>query len=185
MRRGEAMPRAGQSRFESGEAYDDGMNLRDIPLTTVDGETTTLAEYSDQVVLVVNVASKCGFTPQYEQLEELQKQYGPRGFTVLGFPCNQFLGQEPGSGEEIQEFCSLNYGVTFPLMEKVKVNGRHQHPLFAELHGVPDTAGKSGKVKWNFEKFVIAPNGAVSRFRSKTRPDDPEVIGAIEAGLPE
>lgn len=160
------------------------MSLRDISLTTINGETTSLAAHADDVVLVVNVASKCGFTPQYEQLEELQKHYGPRGFTVLGFPCNQFLGQEPGDAEQIQEFCSVTYGTTFPLMEKVKVNGRGKHPLFAELHDVPDATGRAGRIKWNFEKFVIAPDGSVSRFRSKTRPDDPEVIGAIEAALP-
>lgn len=160
------------------------MSLRDIPLTTINGEQTSLAEHANEVVLVVNVASKCGFTPQYEQLEELQKRYGSQGFTVLGFPCNQFLGQEPGSAEQIQEFCSVTYGATFPLMEKVKVNGRGQHPLFAELREVPDASGKAGRVRWNFEKFVIAPDSTISRFRSKTRPDDPEIIAAIEAGLP-
>lgn len=160
------------------------MSLRDIPLTTINGEQTSLAEHANEVVLVVNVASKCGFTPQYEQLEELQKHYGSRGFTVLGFPCNQFLGQEPGSAEQIQEFCSVTYGTTFPLMEKVKVNGRDQHPLFAELREVPDASGKAGRVRWNFEKFVITPDGSISRFRSKTRPDDPEIIATIEAGLP-
>lgn len=160
------------------------MNLRDIPLTTIDGASTSLADYADQVVLVVNVASKCGFTPQYEQLEELQKRYGPRGFSVLGFPCNQFLGQEPGSEGEIQEFCSVTYGTTFPLMEKVKVNGRNQHPLFAELHEARDANGKDGRVKWNFEKFLIRRDGTVSRFRSRTRPDDPEIIEAIESALP-
>jgi glutathione peroxidase len=160
------------------------MSLRDIPLTTIDGEATTLADYADKVVLVVNVASKCGLTPQYEKLEQLQREYEGRGFTVLGFPCNQFLGQEPGSTDEIKEFCSTTYGVTFPLMDKVKVNGRNKHPLYAELTQTADADGKAGKVKWNFEKFVITPSGHVSRFRPQTQPDDPAVVAAIEAELP-
>ncbi len=159
------------------------MGIRDIELTTIDGEPAKLADYTDKVVMVVNVASKCGLTPQYEKLEELQKQYQSRGFTVLGFPCNQFLGQEPGSTDEIKEFCSTTYGVTFPLMDKVKVNGRGKHPLYAELTQVKDADGKAGKVKWNFEKFVISPDGAISRFRPSTQPDAPEVIAAIESGL--
>lgn len=161
------------------------MSLRDIPLTTIDGSTTTLADYDDKVVLVVNVASKCGLTPQYEKLEALQKEYGEQGLTVLGFPCNQFFGQEPGSAEQIQEFCSTTFGVTFPLFEKTKVNGKHAHPLYAELTKVEDAEGKAGKVKWNFEKFVVAPSGTVSRFRPSTQPDAPEVIAAIENGLAE
>ncbi|MFB9309818.1 glutathione peroxidase [Agromyces hippuratus] len=161
------------------------MDIRDIPLTTIDGASTSLAEYADQVVMIVNVASKCGLTPQYEKLEALQREYGDRGFTVLGFPCNQFAGQEPGSGDDIKEFCSMTYGVSFPLMEKVKVNGRNRHPLYAELTSVADGNGKSGRVKWNFEKFVVQPSGQVQRFRPTTQPDDPEVIAAIEAGLAE
>jgi glutathione peroxidase len=160
------------------------MGIRDIELTTIEGEATTLADYADKVVMVVNVASKCGLTPQYEKLEQLQKEYEDRGFTVLGFPCNQFLGQEPGTTDEIKEFCSTTYGVTFPLMDKVNVNGRHKHPLYAELTQVEDQNGKAGKVKWNFEKFVISPDGAVSRFRPTTQPDAPEVIAAIENALP-
>lgn len=160
------------------------MNLREIPLTTIDGDATSLADYADQVVLVVNVASKCGLSPQYETLEQLQARYQERGFTVLGFPCNQFLGQEPGDAEEIKEFCSLTYGVTFPLMEKTKVNGRHKHPLYELLHEVRDGDGKKGRVKWNFEKFVIAPDGTVSRFRPTVVPDDPAIVSAIEAALP-
>lgn len=159
------------------------MSIRDIPLTTIDGEPTSLAEHADEVVLVVNVASRCGLTPQYEQLEELQRRYGDRGFTVIGFPSNQFL-QEGGSADEIKEFCSTTYGVTFPLMEKTKVNGRGAHPLYAELKQTPDADGKAGRVKWNFEKFVITPSGAVSRFRPTTLPDDPAVIAAVEAELP-
>jgi glutathione peroxidase len=160
------------------------VSIRDIPLTTIDGSTTTLADLGDKAVRVVNVASRCGNTPQYEKLEELQKQYADRGFTVLGFPCNQFMGQEPGTAEEIQEFCSTTYGVTFPLMEKTRVNGWHKHPLYAELTQVPDAEGHAGRVKWNFEKFVIASDGSVSRFRPSTQPDDPAVIEAIEKALP-
>lgn len=159
------------------------MGIRDIELTDIDGKPTTLAAYDGQVVMVVNVASRCGLTPQYEKLEQLQKQYGEQGFTVLGFPCNQFLGQEPGSTDEIKEFCSTTYGISFPLMDKIKVNGRSKHPLYAELTQVADADGKAGKVKWNFEKFVISPDGAVSRFRPATQPDDPAVIAAIENGL--
>lgn len=161
------------------------MGIRDVSLTTIDGGTTTLADYADQTVLVVNVASRCGLTPQYEKLEQLQKQYQDRGFTVLGFPCNQFMGQEPGSNEDIKEFCSTTYGISFPLMDKIKVNGRNRHPLYAELTQVVADDGKAGKVKWNFEKYVISPDGTVSRFRPATQPDDPAVIAAIEAGLDE
>lgn len=160
------------------------MNLREIPLTTIDGDETTLAAHADQAVLIVNVASRCGLTPQYTKLEELQRRYADRGFTVIGFPCNQFLNQEPGDAEEIKTFCSTSYGVTFPLMAKVRVNGRKKHPLYAALHEVPDAAGKAGRVKWNFEKFVLAPNGTITRFRPQTEPDDPAVIAAIETALP-
>lgn len=159
------------------------MGIRDIELTTIDGAPASMADYADKVVMVVNVASKCGLTPQYEKLEELQKQYQDRGFTVLGFPCNQFMGQEPGTDEEIKEFCSTTYGVTFPLMDKIKVNGRRKHPLYSELTRVRDKNGLAGPVIWNFEKFVIAPDGAISRFRPTTQPDAPEVIAAIESGL--
>jgi glutathione peroxidase len=161
------------------------MSLRDIPLTTIDGRETTLAEYADRTVLIVNVASKCGLTPQYTKLEQLQREYGDEGLTVLGFPCNQFLGQEPGSAEDIQEFCSTTYGVSFPLFEKTKVNGAKRHPLYAELVQTPDADGKAGRVKWNFEKFVLAPSGEVSRFRPATEPDDPAVVDAIRRGLAE
>jgi len=160
------------------------MSLRDIPLTTASGHTVTLSEYADQVVLIVNVASKCGLTVQYEALEELQKTYGPRGFTVLGFPCNQFKGQEPGSMEAILEFCSTTYGVTFPLFDKVEVNGADRHPLYAELTRVADAEGAAGDVGWNFEKFLVTPAGVVHRFRPATVPDAPEILSAIESGLP-
>jgi len=161
------------------------VGIRDIPLTTIDGRSTTLAALGDAAVMVVNVASHCGNTPQYEKLEQLQKEYADRGFTVVGFPCNQFAGQEPGTSEEIMEFCSTNYGVTFPLMEKALVNGRNRHPLYAELTRTPDADGKAGRVSWNFEKFLVSADGAVSRFRPSTQPDAPEVIEAIEKSLPE
>ncbi|NMM25248.1 MAG: glutathione peroxidase [Phycicoccus sp.] len=159
------------------------MILNDIPLVTIDGETTSLSQYADKVKLIVNVASRCGLTPQYKKLEELQKTYGDRGFTVLGFPSNQFL-QELGSSEAIQTFCSTTYGVTFPMFEKVKVNGRSQHPLYAELTKTPDANGKAGNVKWNFEKFVVTPDGEVHRFRPTVAPDAPEIVELIEASLP-
>jgi glutathione peroxidase len=161
------------------------MGIRDISLTTINGEQATLADYADKTVLVVNVASRCGLTPQYEKLEQLQKQYESQGFTVLGFPCNQFMGQEPGSNEQISDFCSTTYGITFPLMDKIKVNGKNRHPLYAELTKTVADDGKAGKVKWNFEKYVIAPDGSVSRFRPGTQPDDPAIIAAIENGLSE
>lgn len=159
------------------------MALYEIPLVTLDGKEITFGQYRGSTVLVVNVASKCGFTPQYAGLEKLQQEYGARGFTVLGFPCNQFAGQEPGSAEQIQEFCSVNYGITFPLFGKTKVNGNSAHPLYAELTKVPDAQGLAGKVKWNFEKFLVSPAGEVTRFRSKVKPDAPELVAAIEAAL--
>jgi glutathione peroxidase len=161
------------------------MSITDIPLTTLAGEPTSLADYSDRAVLVVNVASKCGLTPQYGALETLARDYADRGLTVLGVPCNQFMGQEPGSAEEIQTFCSTTYGVTFPLLEKTDVLGPQQHPLYAELTKTPDADGVAGDVAWNFEKFLLAPGATVThRFRPQTVPDAPEVISAIEAVLP-
>jgi glutathione peroxidase len=160
------------------------MELKDIPVTTLQGEDTTFGTLTDgKVALVVNVASRCGLSPQYEQLETLQKTYEARGFTVIGFPSNQFL-QELGSEEAIEEYCSLTWGVTFPMSSKVKVNGRHAHPLYQELKTVPDAEGKAGRVTWNFEKFLVSPDGEVKRFRPPTVPDDPEVVGAIEEWLP-
>lgn len=158
------------------------MSIRDIPLTTIDGDTTTLAEYSDQVVLIVNVASRCGLAPQYEKLEELQKTYGEEGFSVLGFPSNQFL-QELGSEEAIKEYCSMTWGVTFPMFERVKVNGKSQHPLYSELTKTPDAEGKAGKVQWNFEKFLVTPDDQIVRFRPTTSPLDPVITSAIEQAL--
>ena len=136
------------------------------------------------MALLVNVASKCGLTPQYEGLERLQETYGDRGFTVLGFPCNQFLGQEPGSAEEIAEFCSTTYGVTFPLMEKIDVNGDDRHPIYSALTATADAEGHTGDIRWNFEKFLIAPDGTITRFSPMVTPEDPALVGAIEASLP-
>lgn len=161
------------------------MSLVDIPLTTLDGRATSLADYADRAVLVVNVASKCGLTPQYGALEKLAQDYGDRGLTVLGVPCNQFMGQEPGTAEEIATFCSTTYGVTFPLLAKSDVNGAERHPLYAELTQTADAEGAAGDVQWNFEKFLLAPGASVvNRFRPTTVPDAPEVIAAIEAVLP-
>ncbi|WP_448061368.1 glutathione peroxidase [Cellulomonas hominis] len=159
------------------------MNLDEITVTTIDGTITTLAPYHDQVKLIVNVASRCGLAPQYEKLEQLQKTYGPRGFTVLGFPSNQFL-QELSDAEKIKEYCSTTWGVTFPMFDRIRVNGRSQHPLYAELTKTPDASGKAGRVTWNFEKFLVLPGGEVHRFRPTTRPDAPEIVELIEAALP-
>jgi glutathione peroxidase len=157
----------------------------EAPVKTLHGEPASLADYKGEAMLIVNVASKCGYTPQYAQLEELQQRYVDRGFTVLGFPCNQFGQQEPGTADDIARFCSLTYGVTFPLFEKIDVNGPHRHPLYAELTAVADADGKAGDVEWNFEKFLVSPNGdVVARFRSGTAPDAPEVVAAIESVLP-
>jgi len=161
------------------------MALFDIPIDTLTGEPASLAPYQGKTLMLVNVASKCGLTPQYEGLERLQKTYGDRGFSVLGFPCNQFLGQEPGSAEEIAEFCSATYGVTFPLFEKIDVNGEQRHPIYAELTEVADAEGKAGDIMWNFEKFVVAPSGeVVGRFRPRTEPEDPAIVEVITANLP-
>jgi len=157
----------------------------DATVITVTGEETSLDSLRDKALLVVNVASRCGLTPQYEQLEQLQKEYGPRGFQVVGFPCNQFAGQEPGTNEQIADFCSATYGVTFPVFGKIKVNGKNKHPIYEALREKKDADGKAGRVKWNFEKFLIAPGGeVVGRFRPATKPDDPAVVSAIEAVLP-
>lgn len=157
--------------------------LRKIPFTDAQGVEKTLDDYNADVLLVVNVASKCGLTPQYEQLEELQRTYGDRGFSVVGFPSNQFMGQEPGSIEQILEFCSTTYGVSFPVNDKVKVNGRNAAELYKELKQAQDAGGKSGRVEWNFEKFLVLPDGTVKRFRPKQKPDDPAIVGAIEQAL--
>lgn len=155
------------------------------PLTALTGGPLDTTALADRAVLVVNVASRCGFTPQYEGLERLQQQYGDRGFTVLALPCNQFKGQEPGSDEEIAEYCSATWGTTFPMTGKVDVNGEDRDPLYARLTQTPDTAGEAGDVAWNFEKFLVSPAGdVVGRWRSRTTPEDPELTAAIEAQLP-
>jgi glutathione peroxidase len=159
------------------------MTIYDIPLHTLDGEASSLAPYAGKTVLVVNVASKCGLTPQYEGLEQLQKTYEDRGFSVVGFPCNQFAGQEPGTAEEIQTFCSTTYGVSFPLFEKIDVNGENENPIYAELKKTADAEGYTGDIRWNFEKFLIAPDASVQRFAPLTTPEDPVLVSAIEAAL--
>lgn len=161
------------------------MNVRDIPVRTLSGEPSTLAGLvGDRVVLLVNVASKCGLTPQYSGLVELQKSYGDRGFSVVGVPCNQFMGQEPGTAEEIQQFCSMTYGVDFPLLEKADVNGEGRHPLYQGLVDTADAEGAAGDIQWNFEKFLIARDGTVAgRFRPRTAPDDAALVAAVEALL--
>jgi glutathione peroxidase len=159
------------------------MSLSDTPLAALSGDA--LPALDDKAVLVVNVASKCGLTPQYTGLERLQERFGGHGFTVLGVPCNQFAGQEPGTPEEIVTFCSATYGVTFPLTEKVDVNGPQRHPLYAALTATPDAEGDAGDVHWNFEKFLVAPGGkVVARFRPRTDPESEEVVSAISAVLP-
>ena len=159
------------------------VTLRDIPIQTMEGTQTSLSEFDGKAVLIVNVASRCGLAPQYETLEKLQQQYGERGLQVVGFPSNQFL-QELGSNEAIVEYCSMTYGITFPIFDRVRVNGRHEHPLYTELKKTQDAAGKAGKVQWNFEKFLVTPGDEVIRFRPRTEPDDPTVIAAIENALP-
>ena len=160
------------------------MALYDIPIHTLQGTDARLGDYEGKTLLVVNVASKCGLTPQYEGLERLQKTYADRGFSVIGFPCNQFLGQEPGTAEEIEQFCSTTYGVTFPLMEKIDVNGDDRHPIYAELTEKEDAEGKAGDITWNFEKFLLSPKGEiVARYRPQVEPEDPTVVGDIEAQL--
>jgi glutathione peroxidase len=161
------------------------LGVHELEVQTIDGEKKSLGDFAGKALLVVNVASKCGFTPQYEGLQELYEQYREQGLEILGFPCNQFLFQEPGREDKIKEFCSLNYGVTFPLFSKIKVNGGKRHPLYDELTKQPDAEGKAGKVKWNFEKFIVSPDGeVVGRFRTRVTPDDPDLVAAIEVQLP-
>jgi len=160
------------------------MALYDIPIAKLDGTPDMLGSERGKVALVVNVASKCGLTPQYEGLERLQQRFGDQGFTVLGFPCNQFLEQEPGSPEEIATFCSTTYGVTFPLSEKIDVNGDERHDVYEELTPTADVEGHSGDIRWNFEKFLIGPDGEVlARFAPQVEPEAPEVVEAIEKAL--
>jgi glutathione peroxidase len=161
------------------------VTIFDIPVKTLAGQDSSLGSQSGKTLLVVNVASQCGLTPQYTALEKLHEQFASRGFAVVGFPCNQFGGQEPGTAEEIAGFCSTSYGVTFPMFEKIEVNGPGRHPIYAELTAAPDANGKAGDIQWNFEKFLVRGDGTVAaRFRPRTMPDSAEVLVAIEANLP-
>jgi glutathione peroxidase len=159
-------------------------SIHEIVLPLLNGQTSRLADYDGKVVLAVNVASKCGLTPQYAGLQRLYETYADRGFTVLGFPCNQFDGQEPGTAKQIEEFCTLNYGVSFPVYTKLDVKGSAQHPLYKILTAAEDDTGKAGDVTWNFEKFLVGRNGrVVRRFRPQTVPEDPTIVNAIEGLL--
>jgi glutathione peroxidase len=160
------------------------MSIYDHTLSRLDGTPLDLHEYEAKALLIVNVASKCGLTPQYEGLEKLHEQYADKGFSVLGVPCNQFGAQEPGSSEEIATFCSTTYGVTFPLAEKVEVNGDGRHPLYQELTAVADAEGRDGDIQWNFEKFLVAPGGQVTRFGPMVTPEDEGLVKAVESALP-
>ena len=160
------------------------MALYDIPIHTLQGADAQLGDYAGKTLLLVNVASKCGLTPQYESLERLQKTYADRGFSVIGFPCNQFMGQEPGTPAEIREFCTTEYNVTFPLTEKIDVNGAQRHPIYSELTQTADAEGHDGDVRWNFEKFLVDGDGAViARFAPTVDPESPEIVEAIEKSL--
>ena len=155
------------------------------PIHTLQGAATKLADFKGKALLLVNVASKCGLTPQYTALEALHEKLAPKGFSVIGFPCNQFGGQEPGTAEEISTFCATNYGITFPIMEKIEVNGPGRHDIYKALTPVADAAGHSGDIRWNFEKFVVSAYGTnITRFSPKVTPDDPSVIAAVEEALP-
>jgi glutathione peroxidase len=167
-------------------AADSTSSIYDVPLIALDGRRLDPELLRGRVTLVVNVASECGYTPQYAGLQRLYERYRERGLVVLGAPCNQFGDQEPGTAEQIAEFCSTVYSVTFPLTEKLAVNGRDRHPLYHRLAGIPDADGRAGDVRWNFEKFIVSPDGlAVDRFRSETEPDDPRLLAAIEGQLPD
>jgi glutathione peroxidase len=160
------------------------MTIYDVPINRLDGSAASLRDYEGKTLLLVNVASKCGLTPQYEGLELLHEAYTDKGFSVIGFPCNQFGEQEPGAPEEIATFCSTNYGVTFPLMEKIEVNGDERHPIYQELTSVNDAEGKAGDIQWNFEKFLVSPEGKiVARFRPLVEPESPELVKALEEQL--
>ncbi|MER6538709.1 glutathione peroxidase [Streptomyces sp900105755] len=159
-------------------------SVLDVEIGALQGGSAGLPDYGGKAVLIVNVASKCGLTPQYNGLEKLQERYADQGFTVLGVPCNQFMGQEPGSAEEIAEFCSATYGVTFPMTEKVEVNGAGRHPLYERLVGFADGEGHTGDIRWNFEKFLVGRDGqVVARFAPQTEPESAEVVAAVEAAL--
>jgi glutathione peroxidase len=160
------------------------MSIFEHPIHTLSGDEASLSDHAGEALLLVNVASKCGLTPQYTGLEQLQQKYGDRGFTVLGFPCNQFGGQEPGTAEEIATFCSTTYGVSFPMYQKIEVNGADRHPIYDELTKVADAEGVDGDIRWNFEKFLVTPDGAITRFSPMVTPEDPALVAAIEDALP-
>jgi glutathione peroxidase len=161
------------------------VGVHDFPVNTLTGQPGSLGDLAGRTLLVVNVASQCGLTPQYTGLERLHERYAARGFAVVGFPCNQFGGQEPGTAEEIAIFCATNYGVTFPMFEKIEVNGPGRHPIYAELSQLPDASGEAGDIQWNFEKFLIGPDGTVlARFRPLVTPEDQGLVAAVEASLP-
>lgn len=159
------------------------MSILDSQIARLDGTATTLGEITGgRSALLVNVASRCGLTPQYTGLEELHETYGDDSFTVVGLPCNQFMGQEPGSAEEIAEFCSATYGVTFPMTEKIEVNGDARHAIYADLVRTPNEKGEAGDVAWNFEKFLVAADGTVvARFGPQVEPSDPRLVDAVKA----
>jgi glutathione peroxidase len=162
-----------------------GMSVHDVSINTLAGEPASLGDHAGKTLLIVNVASRCGLTPQYTALQKIRDQYVDRGFEVLGFPCNQFGAQEPGTPDEIEEFCSTNYGVTFPLFEKIDVNGPGRHELYDELTRTADSEGHDGDIRWNFEKFLVAPDGrVVARYSPVVTPDDPTIVADIEANLP-
>ena len=161
------------------------MAIYDADVQALDGSPADLSDYQGKALLIVNVASQCGLTPQYSGLQQLHEEYADRGFAVLGFPCNQFGAQEPGTGDEIKTFCESNYGVTFPMFSKIEVNGDGRHALYEQLTAVADDEGQAGDIQWNFEKFLISPDGEiVHRFRPLVTPEDPALVGAIEEQLP-
>lgn len=161
------------------------MTMWNESIKTLQGKDTSLAAYQGKALLLVNVASKCGLTPQYTALEALHEKYAPKGFAVIGFPCNQFGAQEPGSAKDIETFCSTTYGVTFPMMEKIDVNGTGRHAIYKTLTPLADAGGHTGDIRWNFEKFVVSADGStITRFDPSVAPDDPNVVAAVEAALP-
>jgi glutathione peroxidase len=178
-------PAACDDQARRGRQEETVSDIYDIPVHTLQGEPSSLGSLKGKAVLVVNVASRCGLTPQYTGLQKLQDRFGDSGFSVAGFPCNQFLEQEPGTADEIAEFCSVNYGVTFPLFEKIEVNGPDRHAIYDELTAVPDAEGEAGDIQWNFEKFLLSPDGKiVGRFRPGVEPEDAGLVAAVEAALP-
>jgi len=158
------------------ETVNSDNSIFDFTMKNIDGNDISLSDFKGKVILIVNVASKCGFTKQYKGLQKIYLEYKDKGFVILGFPANNFLRQEPGSDKEIKEFCSLNYGVTFPMFSKISVRGKKIHPLYRFLTGRKTNPGFSGKIRWNFEKFIIGKNGkTVARFRSRTKPKSPKI----------